>query len=263
MQSCRRAWDGEDYTYAQFMEWYGEEFAMQRWRTVGTPDGVTQPVAEAPTSSHPPVVLQRPPALSTAAPVQGPDWSLVATGRTVLENWLEATGPNFSDPTLLIDYHDVVDTLSWDEKGELAVDLEYSTGRAFLTSYGYGHSEEIVQGVATDPLLRSLDGLVFTKHREHYQRTVDVMKPEGFPDTAIQVRGDKSFVSRFLRRPTLLIDDKEDNGDVHSTGHPLNDCIICKRGRKSHHAQLKGYYYESRPTRWAPLFEEFYWARAF
>ena len=168
MQSCRRAWDGEDYTYAQFMEWYGEEFAMQRWRTVGTPDGVTQPVAEAPTSSHPPVVLQRPPALSTAAPVQGLDWSLVATGRTVLENWLEATGPNSSDPTLLVDYHDVVDTLSWDEKGELAVELEYSTGRAFLTSYGYGHSEEIVQGVATDPLLRSLDGLVFTKHREHY-----------------------------------------------------------------------------------------------
>ena len=72
MQSRRRGWDGQDYTYAQFMEWYGEESAMEFWRAVDTPggatqpvaaapttdnasDGATQPVAEAPTSNDPPV----------------------------------------------------------------------------------------------------------------------------------------------------------------------------------------------------------------
>ena len=51
MQSRRRGLDGQEYTYAQFKEWYGEEFAMERWRAVDTPDGATQPVAAAPTGN--------------------------------------------------------------------------------------------------------------------------------------------------------------------------------------------------------------------
>ena len=51
MQSRRRGWDGQDYTYHQFMEWYGEESAMECWRAVDTPDGATQPVAAAPTGN--------------------------------------------------------------------------------------------------------------------------------------------------------------------------------------------------------------------
>ena len=85
-----------------------------------------------------------------------------------------------------------------------------------------------------------------------------MFRPEGWPANAIMVKGDKSFLSRFLRIPTMLVDDKEENADIHKEGHPMNQQVICKRGRKYHHTRMEGYIYRVGPSQWFQLYEEFY-----
>ena len=79
---------------------------------------------------------------------------------------------------------------------------------------------------------------------------------------AIRIEGDKSFLSRLLRIPVLLLDDKEANADIHSRGHESNRAVICKRGRKRHDPWLKGYVYESRSDIWPALIGQFAGAEA-
>ena len=156
-----------------------------------------------------------------------------------------------------IDYHDVVDTIGAREKEELAVELSKISIPSFLCSFGWGHADDIVEESTTCPLMSNLNGLMFTKHREHQYRDVDVDRPEGWPTTAIRIKGDKSFLSRLLRIPVLLLDDKGEAGAIHEKGHEGNRTVVSKRGRKRQHKRLEGHFYENRPAEWPAIVGQF------
>ena len=176
----------------------------------------------------------------------------------------DAGGP--VDPVefaVLLDYHDVIDTLQEAEAGVLGVDLDHlSNGRefipCFLCSYGYTKSEAAFDGRnPVYPALEVLDGYVFTDQREQAGGKFKVYRPHGWPHYAIRVSGDKSAVSRFLNIPTLLFDDKEENIVAHASGHRKNDGVVVKRGRKSSHWQNPYFMYCSEWQKWATKIKEF------
>jgi hypothetical protein len=196
------------------------------------------------------------------------DWKIVRSGWKEVTQWLEATGMAFGlerqwvDCAFNMDYHDVIDAMTESEKKKFAEELGKIEIPSFVCSFGWSHAEDTLNESLTCPLMSTFNGMVFTKHREHLHKDVDVDRPEGWPMWAIRVKGDKSFLSRLLRIPVLLMDDKEANAEIHSKGHEGNRAVFCKKGRKSHHQRLQGYVYESRSDMWPALIGQFAGAEA-
>ena len=195
----------------------------------------------------------------------GTDWSIVRRGQGIVREWLDATEVEEKRLGMEIDYHDVIDTITDTEKWELRVDLEhdkyYYDGFAIVSSYGWSHNDDIIEESKEDLLMEGIDGFVFTSDREYSWPQCEVSRPAGWPKNAIRVLQDKSFgksfVSRLLRVPTMLIDDKEDNVDVHRKGHDLNGHLVCKRGRKGHHRMRGNYMYQPDPSKWYDVYLTF------
>ena len=151
-----------------------------------------------------------------------------------------------------------------DQASLLASELEHlfmfgAPVPSLLCSYGkdYFLSTLAVQN-PWYPLVRQLDGYVFTDYPERFStRRLSAWRPEGYPSNAIRLTGDKSDVSRLLKMPTILFDDKERNADIHDRGNSGNWSVVVKRGRKCHHSWWNGYYYSSDVQRWPKIIEQF------
>ena len=185
------------------------------------------------------------------------NWHLIQSGRTVFWEFLHASSLWDCDcgaTGVEVDYHNVADTLSHDQRAWLGTKLEHLPDMfVVLTSFGWGHADDIVEQWNKDPLTASLDGGLFCKYRENYHRYVSFDRPRGWPLQCIRARGDKSTLSSILGTPTMLIDDREGNADVHATGHQFNKAVICKRGRNELHPMIDGYLYEPNPAYWPRL----------
>ena len=192
----------------------------------------------------------------------------LVSGHSLWQEWLHESDPHgifvHSRFAALFDCHDVVDTCNTEEACDLASELEHlflygAAVPSLLCSFGKNHclSTFCVQN-PWYPLVCQFDGYVFTEYRERWAKTpLSASRPEGYPSNAIRLSGDKSDVSRLLKMPTILFDDKESNADIHDRGNSGNWSVVVKRGRKWHHSWMDGYYYSSDVQRWPDIIKEF------
>jgi hypothetical protein len=161
----------------------------------------------------------------------------------------------------LFDYHDVIDTLSWEEACEVALDvaLDVNPVPSILCSFGWHHClDTFIKTNAWHPLIKEMAGFVFTDDKESKWQRLRVYRDARMPqENIIRVSGNKADVARLLCMPSILFEDKERAVTQHEEAYPGNRGIIVKRGRKHRHRRLDGFTYGNDPSTWADSVTQF------
>jgi hypothetical protein len=161
----------------------------------------------------------------------------------------------------LFDYHDVIDTLSWEEACEVALDvaLDVNPVPSILCSFGWHHCvDTFIKTNAWHPLIKEMAGFVFTDDKESKWQRLRVYQDPRMPqENIIRVSGNKADVARLLCMPSILFEDKERAVTQHEEAYPGNRGIIVKRGRKHRHRRLDGFTYCNDPSTWADSVTQF------
>ena len=182
----------------------------------------------------------------------------VRRGRQLWDDFLHATelDSHLVEAAVILDYHDVVDTMSFDEAAELGTVLDnIGATSIILCSYGFRKREKgFDETLPWAPLIHECDGYVFTDFRVGWHASVDVYQDawmidlarERFrdPSMCIGVRGDKGQVAALTRKPCIMFDDKEENIDLlreRATDRVPLDGFAVRRGRKHGRAVFEGF----------------------
>ena len=210
--------------------------------------------AEATTQSRPPVG-------GSAPSIRGnPGLVFVRRGRDLWDDFLHATelDSNLVEAAVILDYHNVVDTMSFDEAADLGTQLD-SIGSTQIILCSYAKDNDRRTAVFNDtllwaPLIHECDGYVFTDYPTSRHLSVDVYQDawmidlarERFrdPSMCIGVRGDKGQVAALIGKPCILFDDQEDNIDLlreRSTDRVPLDGFVVRRGRKHSRTVSEGF----------------------
>ena len=186
-------------------------------------------------------------------------------GGHILREWSQHVleGTAVAHCMIMHDYNDVINSCGNWEAIELGTGMEHLSGAHsnipwVICSYGRWQSLECYNvDNPWYPAVVETDGQVFTDFPVLRGTRCDVYRPINYPQSAIRIRGDKSCVSALLNMPTLLFDDKEDRIDNHATGHPQNEGIVVKRGRKRHDPRYAGYRYLDSVDTWIDASADF------
>ena len=184
----------------------------------------------------------------------------VRRGRQLWDDFLHATelDSHLVEAAVILDYHDVVDTMSFDEAADLGTQLD-SIGSTQIILCSYAKDNDRRTAVFNDtllwaPLIHECDGYVFTDYPTSRHLSVDVYQDawmidlarERFrdPSMCIGVRGDKGQVAALIGKPCIMFDDQEDNIDLlreRSTDRVPLDGFVVRRGRKHSRAVSEGF----------------------
>ena len=105
-----------------------------------------------------------------------------------------------TDKVVCLDYHDVIDTWTWEECCDMGVALDHADVTFGVVSYGRDHCEATLTNHTTYPMIVESNFVIFTDYRQLWSKA-SVYRPEGYPKTCIRMKADKGTVCSLAGGP--------------------------------------------------------------